>query len=102
MHGKATRIHHTSDRLLRGLPQEFQVGRYHSLAIDPTSLPSVLRPTAWTDDGTIMAIEHTEHPVFGVQFHPESILTEFGYCILSNFLSSAGLSTAAIPISDLA
>lgn len=102
MHGKATLIHHTSDRLLRGLPQEFQVGRYHSLAIDPTSLPSVLRPTAWTYDGTIMAIEHTEHPVFGVQFHPESILTEYGYCILSNFLSSAGLSTAAIPISDLA
>jgi anthranilate/para-aminobenzoate synthase component II len=88
--------------LLKGLPQEFQVGRYHSLAIDPTSLPSVLRPTAWTHDGTIMAIEHTEHPVFGVQFHPESILTEHGYSILSNFLSSAGLSTAAIPISDLA
>ncbi|MCY3007468.1 MAG: aminodeoxychorismate/anthranilate synthase component II [Planctomycetota bacterium] len=102
MHGKATLIHHASDRLLKGLPKEFQVGRYHSLAIDPTSLPSTLMPTAWTSDGTIMAIEHTEHPVFGVQFHPESILTQYGYRILSNFLISAGLSSAPIPLSDLA
>jgi anthranilate synthase/aminodeoxychorismate synthase-like glutamine amidotransferase len=102
MHGKASWIQHTSDRLLAGLPERFQVGRYHSLVIEPESLPSCLAPTAWTDDGTIMVVEHREHAVFGVQFHPESILTEHGYTILSNFLTQAGLTSANIPASDLA
>jgi anthranilate synthase component 2 len=101
MHGKASWIEHKSQRLLAGLPERFQVGRYHSLAIDPETLPSCLAPTAWTPDGTIMAIEHLEHPVFGVQFHPESILTQHGYAILSNFLTQAGLKSASIPPSDL-
>jgi len=102
MHGKASWIRHTSHRLLAGLPGQFQVGRYHSLVIDSQSLPDCLVPTAWTLDGTIMVVEHREHPVFGVQFHPESILTEHGYAILGNFLTQAGLSSASIPASDLA
>lgn len=101
MHGKSSWIKHSSDRLLAGLPSEFQVGRYHSLTIDPASLPDCLTSTAWTPDGTIMVVEHREHPVFGVQFHPESILTQHGYRILSNFLSLAGLVSAQIPTSDL-
>lgn len=101
MHGKASSIHHSSDRLLAGLPNKFQVGRYHSLVIEPGSLPACLAATAWSDDGSVMAIEHTEHPVFGVQFHPESILTEHGYAILSNFLAQVGLSSCEIPASDL-
>ena len=102
MHGKASWIRHTSHRLLAGLPEKFQVGRYHSLVIDSQTLPNCLTPTAWTLDGTIMVVEHREHPVFGVQFHPESILTEHGYAILGNFLTQAGLSSASIPASDLA
>ncbi|MEI6525213.1 MAG: aminodeoxychorismate/anthranilate synthase component II [Planctomycetota bacterium] len=102
MHGKASWIRHTSHRLLAGLPEKFQVGRYHSLVIDSQTLPDCLAPTAWTFDGTIMVVEHREHPVFGVQFHPESILTEHGYAILGNFLTQAGLSSASIPASDLA
>lgn len=102
MHGKASWIRHTSHRLLAGLPEQFQVGRYHSLVIDSQTLPDCLTPTAWTLDGTIMVVEHREHPVFGVQFHPESILTEHGYAILGNFLTQAGLSSASIPASDLA
>ncbi|MFZ4079981.1 MAG: anthranilate synthase component II [Pirellula sp.] len=102
MHGKASWIRHTSHRLLAGLPEQFQVGRYHSLVIDSQTLPDCLAPTAWTLDGTIMVVEHREHPVFGVQFHPESILTEHGYAILGNFLTQAGLSSASIPASDLA
>lgn len=101
MHGKASWIEHRSSRLLVGLPERFEVGRYHSLAIAPESLPACLAPTAWTADGTIMAIEHREYPVFGVQFHPESILTQHGYAILSNFLTQAGLKSASIPASDL-
>lgn len=102
MHGKASWIRHNSLRLLAGLPEKFQVGRYHSLVIDSQTLPDCLTPTAWTLDGTIMVVEHREHPVFGVQFHPESILTEHGYAILGNFLTQAGLSSASIPASDLA
>lgn len=101
MHGKASTIQHTSDRLLAGLPENFKVGRYHSLVIAPESLPPCLAATAWADDGTIMAIEHRDHPVFGVQFHPESILTEHGYRILSNFLAQAKIRSSAIPASDL-
>jgi anthranilate synthase/aminodeoxychorismate synthase-like glutamine amidotransferase len=102
MHGKASWIHHTSDRLLADLPERFQVGRYHSLVIDPETMPECLRATAWTHDGTIMVVEHREHAVFGVQFHPESILTEHGYAMLSNFLTQAGLVSGKIPQSDLA
>ena len=74
-----------------GLPSPLAVGRYHSLVAEPRSLPAELRATAWTEDGVLMAVEHRERPVYGVQFHPESILTEGGYTMLANFLRLAGL-----------
>ncbi|MFO0014413.1 MAG: anthranilate synthase component II [Planctomycetota bacterium] len=101
VHGNASWIHHRDSRLMEGLPSPLQVGRYHSLIIDPQTLPDVLRATAWTDDGILMAIEHREHLVFGVQFHPESILTDRGYEILAAFLRHSGLVTGPIPNTDL-
>jgi anthranilate synthase/aminodeoxychorismate synthase-like glutamine amidotransferase len=100
MHGKQSQIRHNGSSLFQGIPEFFEVGRYHSLVIEPSSLPIVLRATAWATDGTIMAVEHVEHPVFGVQFHPESILTDLGYQILSNFLAISGLSSMTIPKAD--
>ncbi len=91
VHGRASEIRHDGSRLFADLPSAFQVGRYHSLVAEPSSLGEMLRPTAWTADGVIMALEHKHFPVFGVQFHPESILTEFGYELLANFLRLAGL-----------
>ncbi len=87
MHGKASdaRID-TSSPLFAGLPETIRVGRYHSLAADPATLPSVLRVIARTDDGEIMAVQYDGYPVFGLQFHPESILTPDGKTILKNFM----------------
>jgi anthranilate synthase/aminodeoxychorismate synthase-like glutamine amidotransferase len=101
MHGKGSMIEHDGSRLFDGVPSRFQVGRYHSLMVEPATLPSELRTIAWTEDKTIMSIEHVLHPVIGVQFHPESILTQHGYQILSNFLSIAGLPSDEIPPADL-
>jgi anthranilate synthase component 2 len=101
MHGKSSMIEHNESRLFQNIPNPFQVGRYQSLVIDPETLPENLKVTAWTVDQTIMAIEHTSMPVFGVQFHPESILTEDGYQLLTNFLSAAGLHAKPIPKKDL-
>ena len=91
VHGQASRIRHDGTDLFAGVASPIQVGRYHSLVVEPTSLPDVLQPTAWTDDGVLMAFHMFAFPVFGVQFHPESILTEYGYELLANFLSLAGL-----------
>ena len=102
MHGKRSTIHHNGDALFDGIEKRFQVGRYHSLVISPDSLHDSLKAIAWADDGTIMAVKHFLYPVFGVQFHPESILTDSGYQILANFLSLAGLEHRAIPADDLA
>ena len=102
MHGKRSEIEHDGSQLFQKIPTRFQVGRYHSLVIAKESFPSVLRVTAWTKDGTIMAIEHRDRPVFGVQFHPESILTTAGYQLLANFLSIAGLDCNEIPENDCA
>lgn len=101
MHGKSCLIEHDDSRLFRGLPSPLQVGRYHSLIIDPASLPDCLRVTAKTAEGIIMAVEHKNLPVFGVQFHPESILTECGYQLLANFLTIAGLQCNSIPTGDV-
>ncbi len=79
------------------MPSPLTVGRYHSLVVATASLPNELRPTAWTEDGVLMAFEHTQLPVFGVQFHPESILTNCGYELLSNFLELAGLAKRGRP-----
>ena len=86
-HGKLSRITHIGGTLFDGLPPSFSVVRYHSLAVQPSSLPPDLIADAFTDDGEIMALHHVSRPVFGVQFHPESILTEHGHALLANFLS---------------
>ena len=101
MHGKSSMIEHDGSSLFNGIDKRFQVGRYHSLVIQPSSLPQALRAIAWADDGTIMAVQHTQHLVFGVQFHPESILTDVGYRILANFLSLSGMRPIEIPADDL-
>lgn len=88
MHGKVSRIHHRNTGVFRGLPSPLEAARYHSLAVDPGSLPDCLDVTAWADDGEIMGVRHKRFPVEGVQFHPESILTQFGRQALSNFLHS--------------
>jgi len=94
MHGKSCLIEHDGSPLFDGIPSRFSVGRYHSLVIEPASLPASIRATAWADDGTIMAIQHVQHLVFGVQFHPESILTAAGCQILANFLKLSGIKTS--------
>jgi anthranilate synthase component II len=86
MHGKTSPITTTQEGVFAGLPKQFTVNRYHSLAIERASCPSCLKVTAWTDDGEIMGVKHTSLPVEGVQFHPESILTEHGHAMLRNFL----------------
>ncbi len=86
MHGKTSLIAHTGVGVFRGLPSPFTVIRYHSLAIERASLPACLEVTAWTDDGEIMGVRHKEYDIEGVQFHPESILSEHGHALLKNFL----------------
>jgi anthranilate synthase/aminodeoxychorismate synthase-like glutamine amidotransferase len=86
MHGKTSEIHHDGRTLFTGLPQPFTATRYHSLVIAPDSLPECLEVSARTADGVIMAVRHREHPLEGVQFHPESILTTAGKDLLANFL----------------
>ncbi|HWI60743.1 MAG TPA: aminodeoxychorismate/anthranilate synthase component II [Symbiobacteriaceae bacterium] len=87
MHGKVSRIRHKGEGLFAGLPDPMTATRYHSLIVDRDSLPSDLEVTAETEDGLIMGMRHKEHPVYGVQFHPESILTEGGKQLLANFLA---------------
>ena len=86
MHGKTSLIAHTGVGVFKGLPSPFTVIRYHSLAIERASLPDCLEVTAWTDDGEIMGVRHKEFDIEGVQFHPESILSEHGHALLKNFL----------------
>ena len=86
MHGKTSLITTTRQGVFAGLPEQFTVNRYHSLAIEKSSCPEVLEVTAWTDDGEIMGVRHRELAIEGVQFHPESILTEHGHAMLKNFL----------------
>jgi anthranilate synthase component 2 len=86
MHGKTSAIHHAGAGVFRGLPEPLTATRYHSLAIERASLPDCLAVTAWTDDGEIMGVRHKEHAVEGVQFHPESILTQHGHALLKTFL----------------
>ena len=87
MHGKTSLIYHKGDLLFDGLPSPFEATRYHSLIVEESSLPASLVVTAFTDEGEIMGLRHREHPVFGVQFHPESILTTYGPRLLHNFLN---------------
>jgi anthranilate synthase component II len=91
MHGRSSPITHDSRGIFAGLPSPLTIGRYHSLVVEQATLPAELVVTARTDDGTIMALAHRDHPVVGVQFHPESILTEHGFEMLAGFLRLAGL-----------
>ncbi len=86
MHGKTSVITTTGEGVFAGLPGQFTVNRYHSLAIERATCPNCLKVTAWTDDGEIMGVRHTSLDIEGVQFHPESILTEHGHAMLKNFL----------------
>ena len=88
MHGKTDTVHTTQQGVFGDLPKEFTVTRYHSLAIEKESLPTDLEITAWTDDGEIMGVRHKKFAVEGVQFHPESILSEYGHELLNNFLKT--------------
>ena len=87
MHGKVSPIHHSGKGVFRGLPSPYDATRYHSLAIERETCPAVLEITAWTDDGEIMGVRHRTLAVEGVQFHPESILTEHAHALLRNFLT---------------
>jgi anthranilate synthase/aminodeoxychorismate synthase-like glutamine amidotransferase len=87
MHGKSSPVHHDGKGLFAGLPQPFEAGRYHSLIVDAATLPQELAPLAHSGDGDLMALRHRQHPLFGVQFHPESVLTPAGGRLLRNFLT---------------
>ena len=90
MHGKTSLVHHTGGGVFAGLADPLEVTRYHSLVVSPESVPDVLEVTATTEDGTVMGLRHREHPIDGVQFHPESILTVGGHRLLATFLAQAG------------
>ena len=90
VHGKTSLVHHRGQGVLAGLPDPFEATRYHSLVLDPATVPDCLEVTAQTEDGVIMAVRHRELPVEGVQFHPESVLTPAGKQLLTNFLETAG------------
>ena len=87
MHGKLSPIRHDGTDVFAELPSPFEATRYHSLVVEPKTLPSSLVPTAWTADGVIMGLRHRDLPIYGVQFHPESIASEHGHKILANFLT---------------
>jgi anthranilate synthase component II len=87
MHGKTDLLHHTGVGVFKGLPNPYTITRYHSLAIERASLPDCLEVIAWTEDNEIMGVRHKEFDIEGVQFHPESILTEHGHQVLQNFLT---------------
>jgi anthranilate synthase component 2 len=98
MHGKTSRIHHSGTGLFTGLPSPFQATRYHSLVIAPASVPPELEITATSEDGEIMAVRHTQFPVYGVQFHPESVLTEHGYRLIDHFLHGVPATPRSVPV----
>ncbi len=95
MHGKTDAIAHNGQGIFKDIPSPFTATRYHSLAIERSSMPSSLEVTAWTADGEIMGVQHRERPLYGVQFHPESIATQYGHEMLANFLDLAGVQRLA-------
>ena len=95
MHGKTSLVNHDSSLVYRDVPQPFTATRYHSLAVVDSTVPETLRVTSRTGGGVIMGLEHVSKPIFGVQFHPESVLTQGGYQMLGNWLESIGLKGAA-------
>ena len=91
IHGKLGEIHHENDQLFVGIPSVFNATRYHSLIVSRETLPKELNETAWLKDGTIMGLSHKKLPIFGVQFHPESIASQYGYQLIKNFLDNTGI-----------
>jgi anthranilate synthase component 2 len=96
MHGKTSPIRHKGEGLFKGLPDPITAARYHSLATPRELLPGVLEVTAWTEDDEVMGLRHKTRPIFGLQFHPESIATDGGHAMLANFLDLAGVQRAAV------
>jgi anthranilate synthase/aminodeoxychorismate synthase-like glutamine amidotransferase len=96
VHGKVWDIHHKGTDIFAGLPSPFRATRYHSLVVRREDLPPELEATAWTEDGLIMGLAHREKPVWGVQFHPESIASQHGHDLLRNFLTLAGVKLGAL------
>jgi para-aminobenzoate synthetase component 2 len=94
MHGKSSKVNHQDSLILNGLPQGFMATRYHSLAVVPESVPEQLLVTGQTDSGIIMSLQHKTKPIYGVQFHPESVMTEGGYQMLANWLETLGVKGA--------
>lgn len=94
LHGKTSRVHHDGTGVLAGVPRPFTATRYHSLTIDPATMPESLVPNGHTESGVVMAVRHTSLPLHGVQFHPESVLTESGHLMLANWLLLAGMTDA--------
>lgn len=87
MHGKTSPIHHGGQSIFRDIPSPFTAARYHSLVVDRSHLPDCLEVSAWSDEGEVMGLRHRNYPVEGVQFHPESIMTQYGHRVLQNFLA---------------
>ena len=99
VHGQSSPVRHDGEGVFQGLPNPLTVCRYHSLVVDRPSIPASLQVSCWLDDDTVMGIRHREFPLVGVQFHPESVLTEGGYQLLAQFLELAGLAAASpIPL----
>ncbi|MDW5327278.1 aminodeoxychorismate/anthranilate synthase component II [Plantactinospora sp. KLBMP9567] len=94
LHGKTSEVRHRDVGVLAGLPDPFTATRYHSLAVLPETLPAEIEVTGWTESGVVMAIRHRDLPIEGVQFHPESVLTEGGHLMLANWLAGCGLPAA--------
>ena len=101
LHGKTSVVHHDGAAVLAGLPQPFVATRYHSLTVLPETLPEELEVTGHTDSGIVMALRHRELPVYGVQFHPESVLTDSGHRLLANWLRIAGAEVPEIRVAEL-
>ena len=93
MHGKTSAVHHNGSSLFEGVPHSFEATRYHSLVLNPQSIPSCLNVTASTPDGVIMGVRHSSHPVEGVQFHPESVMTRNGSVLINNWLNRIGVES---------
>ena len=102
LHGKTSQVQHKGVGVLSGLPDPFTATRYHSLAVLPETLPAEIEVTGWTESGVVMAMRHRELPVEGVQFHPESVLTEGGHTMLANWLAACGLPEALERAPELA
>ena len=102
LHGKTSEVHHKGSGVLTGLPDPFTATRYHSLAVRPETLAAEIEVTGWTESGVVMAMKHRELPIEGVQFHPESVLTEGGHTMLANWLATCGLPAALDRAPELA